>query len=159
MVEERIVFQDVYEMYYQLFVEIGLAINPSNQYLYDHDTGSELYFAGKHIKATVHPVNIYAGKNDIVFDPSRNYKLMVYLFGYFIDKRTMEDPDSIGYIAQYVEDENDLREKQRLVVKTKKFGYVASQYYRNPYLGYIECLFLLSGCPVDLYNFDNEIVL
>lgn len=152
----KVTFDDVYEMFYHLFTEIGLGIS-NNQYLYDQDTGIELRFKDKYIKATVHPIEIYAGRNDIVFDPARNYNLMVTLFGYYIDKESHDpDGDKIGFIAQYIENEfaSKERERQRVVVKTSR-GDIASQYYYNIYLGYIECIFILSeNFSVDLSNFD-----
>ena len=150
----KVSFNDIYELYYHLFTEIGLSISP-NQYLYDQDTGIELRFKDKYIKATVHPIPIYSGKNDIIFDPSKNYNLMVSLLGYYIDKESnnTEQSDNIGFIAQYIE-ETPGREKQRVVIKTKR-GEIKSQFYFNIYLGYIEIIFILSGNFLpDLSNFD-----
>lgn len=158
----KVIFDDVYEMYYYMFNTIGLSINSANQHLYDQDTQIELRFNDKYIKATVLPIPIYAGRNDIVFDPSTNYNLMLNIFGYFIDKETAsEDGDKIGYIAQSIEDElfvgkvgaNDIK-KQRLSVRTTR-GDFFSNYYFNIYLAYIEMIFILSGDFVpDLSNFD-----
>ena len=150
----EIAFRDVYEMYYHLFTEIGLSID-SNQYLFDQDTGSILQYNGLFIKATTMPTPIYAGKTDIVFDPSKNYNLMTCIFGYYIDKESnSEDGDTIGYIAQYIDDDKN-REKQRVVVRTRNHGDICSKYYHNIYLGYIECILLLSGyASVYLDNLD-----
>lgn len=150
----KVMFDDIYEMYYHLFSEIGLAIN-ANQYLYDQDTMIELRYKNYFIKATVQPVEIYSGKSDILFNPSSNYDMMVYLFGYYISKESnSEDGDRIRFISQYLEDTEN-REKQRLVVKTAN-GEFASQFYTNVYLAYIECIFLLSNSfAVDLSNFDT----
>ena len=146
-------FNDIYEMFYYLFAEIGLSIN-SDQYLYDQDTMSLIKYKDKYIKATVQPVEIYAGRNDIIFDPARNLNLMVTLFGYFVNKESNNpDGDTIRFISQYTDD-NETRDKQRLVIKTAN-GDVASRFYQNIYLAYIECIFLLTGnFSVDLTNFD-----
>ena len=151
-VNGKIMFDDMYELYYHLFLEIGLSIN-GNDYLYDQDTEILLMYKDKYIKATTFPVPIYAGRNDIVFDPSQNYNLMVSILGYYIDKESNSDSgDNIGFIAQYIED-NDI-EMQRVVVKTKNGDY-ASQFYHNVFLGYIEVIFLLAhSFNVDLSNFD-----
>ena len=134
-VNGKIMFDDMYELYYHLFLEIGLSIN-GNNYLYDQDTEIPLMYKDKYIKATTFPVPIYAGRNDIVFDPSQNYNLMVSILGYYIDKESNSDSgDNIGFIAQYIED-NDI-EMQRVVVKTKSGDYF-SQFYHN----------------IDLSNFD-----
>lgn len=146
-------FNDIYEMFYYLFSEIGLSIN-SDQYLYDQDTMNVLKYKDKYIKATVQPVEIYAGRNDIIFDPARNLNLMVTLFGYFVNKETNNpDGDTIKFISQYLDD-NEMRDKQRLVIKTAN-GDISSKFYQNIYLAYIECIFLLTGnFSVDLTNFD-----
>lgn len=151
----RVMFDDMYEMFYHLFTEIGLSIN-NNQYLYDQDTGIELKYKDKYIKSTVVPIPIYAGKNDIVFDPVKNYNLMVSLLGYFIDKEANNpEGDRIQFIAQYIEDDQN-REKQRVVIKTRN-GDFASNFYRNIYLGYIEIIFILADNFIpNLVNFDCE---
>ena len=146
----KMVFDDVFEMYFQLFAEIGLGIN-QNQYLYDQDNLQVLRYKDKYIKATVKPQEIYAGKTDVVFEPAKNYNLMTTLFGYFIDKETALS-GNIDYRSQYIEDDIT-RTKQRLVVKTGN-GDIYSSFYFNIYLAYIECIFILSGFDVDLSNLD-----
>jgi hypothetical protein len=152
----KIMFNDVYEMFYHLFTEIGLGIN-NNSYLYDQDTFTEIKFKEKYIKATTQPITIYAGRNDIIFDPANNYQLMVSLLGYYIDKRAVsEDEETIEFVAQYIE-ETPGREKQRVTVKTNNKGDISSNFYYNIYLGYIEIIFLLGGNFVpDLSNFDIQ---
>ena len=149
--EGRIVFDDVPEMYYNLFNEIGLAINKES-YLYDTDTGIVLKFKDKYIKASNKPgEDLYAGKTDVVFDPLKNYTLMTSLFGYYIDKEFVDRPDF--YIAQFIDDNPEDKHLQRVVVKTRE-GDVFSEYYYNTYLGYVENIFNLSGTYVYLKNFD-----
>ena len=100
----KMMFDDIYEMFYHLFTEIGLGIN-TDQYLYDQDTMTVLKYKDKWIKATVQPVEIYAGKTDIVFDPARNYNLMTTLFGYFISKESNSpEGDRIKFNSQYIDD-------------------------------------------------------
>ena len=102
----------------------------------------------------------YPGKNDIVFDPSTNYNLIVVLFGYYIDKEQANGND-IGYIADFKEEENKRafipkgeRFKQRLVIRTKK-GDITTDYFYNLYLAYIQAIFIISGDDnLDLSNFD-----
>jgi hypothetical protein len=149
----KIMFDDFFEMSYYLFMEIGLSVN-SNNYLYDQDTGIQIRYKDKYIKATVVPMDIYAGKNDIIFDPAHNYNLMTTLFGYFLDKESNnEEGDKIGFIAQFIDD-NETKDKQRLSVQTQR-GLYASEFYNNLYLAFIEMIFTLSGnYLVDLSNFD-----
>lgn len=144
-------FGDTCEMYYNLFNEIGLGIN-AQQYLYDQDTGIVLRYKDKYLKASTTIEPIYAGKSDIVFDPSSNFNCMVTLFGYFIEK--IRSTDDFPYKAQYVED-NDDRTKQRLVVQTTNGTEYKSEFYNNLYLGFIEVIFQISGFPVNLMNFDD----
>lgn len=154
----KMYFNDFREMYYNLFLEIGLSIN-NDQYIYDQDTGIILKFKDKQIKMSFIN-NVYAGNNDIVFDPSTNYNLIVTLFGYYIEKEAANGND-IGYIAHFSEEEagkvfipKGERFKQRLVIRTKN-GDINTEGYYNLYLAYIEAIFIISGnTGYDLSNFD-----
>ena len=154
----KMFFNDSIEMYYNLFLEIGLSIN-NEQYIYDQDTGIVLTYKDKRIKYSFNNI-VYGGSNDIVFDPSTNYDLIVKLFGYYIEKENQDN--DIGYIAHFTEPEEtgkvfvaeNERFRQRLVIKTKS-GDIATQYYYNLYLSYIEAIFIISGnTEYDLSNFD-----
>lgn len=154
----KIFFSDTKEMFYNLFLEIGFSIN-NEQYIYDQDSGNVLQYKEKRIKMSF-TGPVYGGNNDIVFDPSTNYDLMVKIFGYYIEKETTNGND-IGYIAHFTDEEfgrafvpKDERFRQRLVVKTKK-GDIVTQPYYNVYLAYIEAIFIISGSDeYDLSNFD-----
>jgi len=154
----KMFFNDQREMYYNLFLEIGLSIN-MDQYIYDQDTGIVLKFKDKHIKMSFNN-NVYAGNNDIIFDPSTNYNLIVTLFGYYIEKESANGND-IGYIAHFTEEEagkvfvpKGERFKQRVVIRTKN-GDIYTNYFYNLYLAYIEAIFIISGnTDYDLSNFD-----
>ncbi len=154
----KIFFTDLKEMYYNLFLEIGLSIN-SNQYIYDQDTDIVLKYKDKYMKMSFNS-EVYAGRNDMVFDPVTNYNLIVTLFGYYIEKETANGND-IGYIADFREEEfkraiipKGERFRQRVIIKTKR-GDLYTNYYYNLYLAYIEAIFILSGnSEYDLSNFD-----
>ena len=141
-------FSSANEMYYNLFLEIGLSINRDN-YLYDQDTGIVLKYKDKYIKANIFDnTEIYAGKNDILFDPANNYNLMETLFGYYIDKQAAEGND-IGFIARYIEDypkwdNPNVKPLQRIVIKRKMQDDIYSNYYNKLYLGFIDIIFKLS---------------
>ena len=45
-----VIFDNIFDMYYDMFSEIGLGIN-SQQYLYDQDTQTVIQFKEKYIKA------------------------------------------------------------------------------------------------------------
>lgn len=150
----RVQFDTFGEMYYNLFMEIGLGIN-SQQYLYDQDSGIVLKFKDHYIKATTNDMPIYAGKTDIVFEPDKNYGLITTLIGYYIDKESMgEDGDTVGFVAQEIEDNNET-ETHRVIIVTKFRGTIVSEWYHNTYLGYIDAIFRLGGnSNIDLLNFD-----
>lgn len=147
-------FDNIYDMYYDLFSEIGLGIN-SQQYLYDQDTQVTIMFKEKYIKASTNGQPIYAGRNDVVFEPAKNYTLMARLFEYYLDKCQQSDDGDLleGYIAHYIDDD-ETKEKQRVVVKTVGRGEISSNYYFNIYLAYIDCLFKIAGYNTNLTNFD-----
>lgn len=148
------VFDSIGDLFYDLFIELGYGVTP-DQYLYDQDTDMPIKYMDKFIKASVDNTPVYAGKNDIVFDPAKNYNLIACIFGNFLDKCVnSEDGDILGgYIANYIED-NETRDKQRVVVKTKERGLIESNFYYNIYLAYIDCIFKVTGTIVDLSNFD-----
>lgn len=147
-------FNSLFELYYDLFNEIGLAAKP-NGYLYDQDTENFLQFdEGKFIKTSLDGNEVYAGRNEVVFDPSSNYKLIYHLFGYYLDK-CQNDPDGDqlgGYIAHYTEDTEE--RLQRVVVKTQSRGEITSDWYWCIYLAFIDCIFAIDGYKVDLHHFD-----
>lgn len=151
-------FNNIYELYYDLFNEIGLNIGP-NQYLYDQDTQTQIKFKDKYIKASIDGSPIYAGRNDIVFDPAKNYSLISRLFEYYLEKAQNSDDGDIiqGYVAHYIDD-NPEKDKQRVVVKTIGRGEISSNYYYNIYLAYMDCIFKIAGYRlIDLSNFDIKV--
>lgn len=150
-------FENIWDMYYDLFSEIGLGIN-NQQYLYDQDTQVTITFKEKYIKASINGQPVYAGRNDIVFEPAKNYTLMARLFEYYLDKcQQSDDGDQLqGYIAHYIDDD-EAKEKQRVVVKTMGRGEISSNYYFNIYLAYIDCLFKIAGYNAILTNFDIKV--
>lgn len=151
--EGKIAYNTFAELCYNLFMVIGLGID-NESHLYDQDTEKKLQFKGKYIKATIREEPVYAGRNDIVFEPWKNYSMMAMLTGYYLDKETnSENGDTIGYIAQGNEDSSD-KEFHRMFIQTKFRGRIESDWYRNGYLGFIDCIFKLDGQIVDIHNFD-----
>lgn len=144
----QLIFDDRPEMFYHLFGEMGLDINREG-YLYDIETKDIIKYKDKYLKTTQYPgIPVYAGRNDMVFEPIGNYNLMVSLFGYYLDK---EFPPEF-FIAQYIEDDST-NTLQRVCVKTSQ-GDIYSPFYNNIYLGYCYCVFALGGQDVFLNNFD-----
>lgn len=150
-------FENIWDLYYDLFSEIGLGIN-NQQYLYDQDTQTTIMFKDKYIKASINGQPVYAGRNDVVFEPAKNYTLMARLFEYYLDKcQHSDDGDMLqGYIAHYIDDD-EAKEKQAVVVKTAGRGLIQSSFYFNIYLAYIDCLFKIAGYNADLRNFDIKV--
>lgn len=150
----RVTFNDIFEMNYDLFMEMGLGLD-ADKHLYDQDTMNPIMFKDKYIKAAIDPSPIYAGRNDILFDPANNYTLMNRLFGLYLDKAQNTDDGDIlgGYIAHYVDD-NEERDKQCVGVKTHGRGVISSEYYYNVYLAYIDCIFRIAGYIPVLTQFD-----
>ena len=150
-------FNDLNDLYYNYLLEMGLAIN-ANQYLCYQDSGQILQFKGKFIKASVNNVPVYAGLNDILFDPLHNYGMIATLFGLYLDQcQNADDGDILnGYIAHYIEDNPNDKTMQKVTVKTFGRGEISSNYYHNVFLAYIDCTFRVSGTNVDLSAFDIE---
>ena len=150
-------YNDIFELYYNLFNTIGLSVN-SDQYLYDQDTGIILKYNDKAIKAATAPMNVYAGKNDIVFDPVNNYDIMVKLFGYWLDKEIAigENPKfAAGFQSQYIEDHPEDKMLQRFTVCFADGTKYTSHFYTKLYLAYMELIFLIGDDQVvNLSNFD-----
>ncbi len=148
-------FSSIPELYFDLFNEMGFGLR-SNGYLYDQDTDNFLTYDNLYIKASLNGQEIYAGNNEVIFDPAHNYKLINTLFGYFLDKcQQSEDGDILqGFRAYYTED--DINKKQRVVVKTVGRGEISSKWYWGIYLSFIDCIFAINGYDVDLSNFDIE---
>lgn len=147
-------FANIFDMYYDLFNEMGLSLR--DNMLYDQDTGNPLMFKEKYIKASIDGRPVYPGKNDILFEPDKNYALIVSLYGFYLDKCTnSEDGDILGgYVANYIDD-NETKDKQRIVVKTINRGEIYSAFYYNIYLSYIDSIFRIAGYNnIDLSNFD-----
>lgn len=148
------VYESIDELYSELFMEIGLAVNGNYIYLQD---GDFLKCGDKFIKVSLDGTPVYPGRNDIIFDPSTNYALIQFLFGFYLDiSQNSDDGDLLqGYIANYIDDDEN-REKQRVVVKTIGRGEIYSDFYYNIYLSYIDCIFRIAGYNVDLHNFDIQ---
>lgn len=154
LVDGSVTFESMPELFYDLFMEMGLGIN-GDQHLYDQESMCPILFKEKYIKATITGTPIYAGRNDILFDPANNYSLMSHIFGFYLDKcQTSDDGDLLcGYLAHYIED-NPEKDKQRVAVKTQGRGIIESDFYYNIYLAYIDCIFRIAGYRPVLTQFD-----
>lgn len=150
--EGKVQFDSWGDLCYNLFMAIGLSIN-KDQYLYDQDTGIVITYNNKYIKASINDQPVYAGRNDMAFDPYKSYHMVITLTGYYIDKIDHSE-EPIGFIAQGTEDTPD-KEYHRVFVDTQAYGRVISDWYKDGFLGYFELIFKLDGQEVDLKNFDD----
>jgi hypothetical protein len=157
----RITFDNITELFYELFMEMGFSIqSTNNNYLYDQDTCDLVRFDNKYIKASLDGSPIYTGANDIAFDPAHNYRLISHLFGYYITKCENSDDGDIlqGFTAWFDESIPDGTkydfEKKRVVIRTVGRGDIISEYYYQIYLAFIDVIFKINGKVVDLSMFD-----
>ena len=149
-----IYYDNMPDLLYDLFNEIGLSIDEMH-YLYDSDTTKMVVFKDKYIKASLNGEPIYCGRNEVAFDPAKNYALISTLFCYYLDKcQNTDDGDILqGYISHFIDD-NPERDMQRVAVKTIGRGEISSDYFYNIYLAYFDCIFKIAGYNVNLHNFD-----
>lgn len=137
---------------YQLMTEIGLEID-SDFRVVDQDDGNVITFKGKCLKVSLDRYREpFIGRNDILFDPITNSKIMSHLFSYFIHKTSVTEgryfsifyPVNLPNGATYIEikeGENTLR----------------SNPYMNPCIAYIDLVFRINGEPYDLSMYDGPI--
>ena len=147
-------YDNLQELYYNLFFELGVFVNESG-YIQDSDTNIQLKFRDMYIKVSLNDMNeAYAGKTEILFDPPHNFALASNLMGFYIDKREHSD-NPVNYLSQGIVDRmfpDDIMRHQ-VFVKTGN-GEYESNFYRNSYLCFIDCIFRMGGSVVDLSNLD-----
>jgi hypothetical protein len=145
------IYESKEEMYYNMFLEMGLFVNQQG-YLQDQDTGIVIRYKDQFIKVSLNPnVPVYTGRTDVEFDPKKNFNLMATLMGYYIDKREHgEEP--IGYISQGIFDKKE--EQLHSVFIKSQSGLYESDLYHNSYLGFIDCIFKMGGILTNLHPFD-----
>lgn len=150
------------ELVYHLLNEIGLEIN-SNGFVYDLDTGQELYYNGKQIRASINPM-FPALANDLygLFDPVFDGKFMSMMLGYYLKKsEAQEIIHPISMTDQIAETPiwNNLNpvktRKTRVVVLCEGHKEYYSEYYYQKGLKFSDMILRLGGHPVNLWKFDS----
>lgn len=160
-------FDDVYELNYNLLNEMSISLLPDGSLMYHNDeTGNKnlLQMEGKKILASVDPNNIhYASQLEVTFDVLDNIKLVMFLFGFYLDRKQEE---GMPFLAYFSEERIDLYKaksrkldnleikKTGLTVKLNSAESVTSEYYHNRCLKFIDMIFRLDEDLVDLSNFD-----
>ncbi len=145
-----------------LLYVLGLNVNKTNNVLLDQETGEQILFEGKNIKATRKPNSpAYISENDIKLEPAnpKCTKLMNRLFGFFLDKESEfgNIPKTISYYFEK-EDVNDEDSKAvdsyfgpvKLVIKYSDGTTFESNAYKSKALVYTDAILGIDG------SFDNE---
>ena len=82
--------------------------------------------------------------------------MSITLFGLLLDKtRVFEDKEVYTYYTEEMEVENGLK-KTQLVVMFEDKSTVASDFFYNKSLAYIDTIFKLEEIDVNLDNFDSQ---
>lgn len=160
-------FNDVYELNYNLLNEMSISVLPDGSLMYHNDeTGAKrlLQMAGKKILASVDPNDIhYASQLEVAFDVLNNIKLVMFLFGFHLDRKQEE---GMPFLAYFPEERIDLYKaksrkldnleikKTAVTVKLNSAESITSEYYHNRCLKFIDMIFRLDEELVDLSNFD-----
>ena len=85
---------DEMELTKKILYSIGLEIQPNTNALIDQETGTQINFDGKVLKANTDPnKQLYISKYDVKLEPAnpKCTKLIERLFGYFIDREYEEE--------------------------------------------------------------------
>ena len=137
---------------YQLMTEIGLEID-SEMRIVDQDDGNVIMFKGKSLKVSLDNYRQpFIGRNDILFDPITNFKVMNNLFSYFIHKTSVTEgryfnifyPVNLPNGRTYIE----IKENNQVI---------RSGAYMNPCIAYIDLIFRINGEAYDLSMYDTPL--
>lgn len=157
VVQNRIIFHDVYDLTYNLLSEIGISVLGDGR-MVDQDMGCTINFGGMILKANIDPNYIkYAGQGESVFEPLSNVRQVTTLLGYYLDKKQkLEGMEFISYYPEEIEEEISGIKFTNLSLKygTGFHDVISSRYYFNKCLKYIDLIFAIEGDQVDLHNFD-----
>ena len=109
-------------------------------------------FKGKCIKYTSDPnKNLLLAKNDILFDPMNNSKLMSNLFAYYLTK--LEENEGVVFESYYTKNGNEGRTALEIKNQYEK---ITSKYYNNDSMKYIDIILKLNGeSGIDLSEYDK----
>lgn len=156
LTEYGVMFDDVYELTYNLLSAIGIEIRMDGS-LYDPDIDTVIYFDSKLMKANIYPNNLhYAGQGEIMFEPLINIKQCTELLGYFIEKkRNLDNMNFLSFYPEEMEDDITGWKYTALTIKFKSDHNISTTFYYNKCLKFIEMIFILGEQEVNLLNFDS----
>lgn len=151
-----LVFNDEFELTYNLLSAIGIEVRRDGS-LFDTDTHTIIHFNGKMMKANIDPHHIiYAGQGEGIFEPLTNVRQVTTMLGYFIDKKqNLEDMEFSSYFPAEIEHPVTGWKFSNLTMKCGAHNQIATAYYYNKCLKFIEMIFLLDDQQVNLLNFDS----
>lgn len=157
IVQNRMIFDDVYDLTYNLLSEIGISVLPDGR-MVDQDMGCIINFGGSILKANIDPRYIkYAGQGESIFEPLTNIRQVTTLLGYHLDKKQkLEGMEFISYYPEEIEEEITGIKFTNLSLKYG-IGFndvISSRFYFNKCLKYIDLIFAIEGDQADLHNFD-----
>ena len=125
--------------------EIGLGLNQNNE-VYDQDTFNNIQVAGKNLIFSFKPeYNVFCANNQVLFQPFENRKMIMQLFGYYLQKETA--CGNANYVTWNV---NELPDKKTSisVVDALSRETTTTDAYMNPCLAF--CDFILKcGYPME----------
>lgn len=148
------VFDSIEELNYNLLNALEFSVLP-NGMIISPLAKQPIQFGGKVIIASIDQNNIhYAGEGEIVFDVIKNLKMVVTLFGLYLDKmRVLDDRDILSYYMDEQHDENQINHVN-ITVQFIDNSRISSNYYINKCLPYVDLMFKLAEEDVSITNFD-----
>lgn len=147
-------FETVEELNYNLLNALECSVRPDGTIMTPL-AKQPLKFGDKVLIASIDPNNIhYPGEGQILFDPLNNLKMVISIFGLFMDKlRVFDEREILSWYPNEKVDENKIIYTS-LSIKFADNSIVSSKYYINKTLPYIELMFQLAEEDVNLSNFD-----
>lgn len=151
------------DLVFALLNEIGLGISPDGT-VYDQDTGIEIMFNNKHIKASIDPNNPAIPSDVyIIFDPIWDAKFMSVMLGYYLSKeeaygniQSAVVSEDIENIPAYNKDLDIKTRRSRVYVALTGNQKISSLYYYQRGLKYSDLILRMGNHPfADLSKFDS----
>ena len=156
---------DEMELTKKILYSIRLEIQPKTNALIDQETGTQINFDGKVLKANTDPnKQLYISKYDVKLEPAnpKCTKLIERLFGYFIDREYEEE--NIAEMKAYYFDKDFDNNKYRLCIKFADGVKWIGEWYNNKIFGYIQAILQINGAfshedltPFDIIYDDEEL--
>jgi len=128
----------IHELTEKIMANIGLDIDNDFK-IVDQDYGNTIMMDKKYLKCSYNIQEPIIGKDDILFNPIMNIKVMEFIFAYFLEKYQLLNQT---YIMSYCQMNNTSKETALYVRGTHN---TVSYFYKSDTLKYIDIIFRLSG--------------